>query len=1206
MAREIVKCERFCIPCGRVERSTNIDDYFENLNISGEGLGKELVDARGRLKIMSGWTSHFHQEISSLCDAIEQTMELICDPLSEFTIQRHLDLAEFQWSLTVETRVTREGPANLENLVFKMTRRKPKEFGEQWGKWRINRSEVEAAYSLSMLDFHEQERRFLSSQTGGQRPREDPESQNRTLRFLRFASDDIDSAHARCIYDWWISRESECFEVKDSTESIVENGIAPFRVVGGMDESLGWGVAVVSETALEKLCAQHIFSIFMSTASGLITSLPGEMTTRRHNGRNVGSFGISHNGVDKFAQVLQQVGLATLEEAYMSIIPPLTEKLPSILEVQHDILRMASNSASARSQDMPFWFYFTCHVTARTSTRNRKDLTSYILAGDSYFRTAVACMEILGEGHNMTLIGVRDLLRACKIVVFKAEKSESALPDDLADAVNWYRKVLDWVQEHGHHFSTLQNELFQVGLLKLIMLYRSRFGEWVQTEDNTHYSESQSFLVRSAAAVDRWNEEQEHLDGTWTMLEGNGIANNDWPTVISSALKKGYDAVSEILLESIPDTVALAVQMEYGAAESALLSVDKNSNYEQVIAREFTMRCASRIFFVDSENESGVTALCQAVISGERYLVESILDSHGANINKEDKKKRSPIFMAATLGHHEVFHLLLRRGAIWNAHHECGNTCLHVAASNGFEDILEALLNPVDQRKIVDPINNFGETPLHFAARTGNLFSIHRLHRMGASVDKVTEQGYTPLAYAVAYGNLAAVQALKEKGANLNAVNYSGESILQVATKYRHTHTVAELLRLGALPQWVCVQEAAKNGDDDIVEVLVEHLLCKKRASVTSLADLPESKFSKLFKSKELLPAFIEPIKNSLLRITIKRGAGNIRVSFFLTLGADPLSMDVDHHSALSLGARRGEYHLFALLMSPLARDGFVRMEPKFQEIPLRAAVESRNAEIVELLLDAFSIPIDDGQASQLLVLSTRLGYASVTRTLHQHGLRLGGDDIRSLLHTAVDEGSEHIIDLMDSMDICIKHEAEREFSLHSAARSGKDNIVSALLAAGVKADSHAQNGWTALQTAAQSGHFSVAKLLVEAGANPHEKNLYEWSAISLARAQQFTDIVDLLASVQYEHTHDPDEHGVASPHLEPQEDHDPWTNIFELGTGPIVVKNQEAELSFQLAPAIDEFPLASFELFTDCNSSGPGSRARLAIGSDNRSLESA
>lgn len=1182
MAREIVQCKRFCIPSGRVERSTTIDDYYENLNISGEGLGKELIDIRGRLKNISGWTSHFDHQISALCDAMEQTMELICDPLSELTIQRHLDLAEFKWPLTVETREEREDAASLENLVFKMTRRKPKEFGEQWGKWRINRSEVEAAYSLSMLDFHEQERIFISSRTGHGRPREDPEFQNRTLRFLRFASNDISSAHARCIYDWWIARKTECFEVRDPVESAAENEIDPFRVVGGMDKGLDWGVAVVSETPLERLCAQHIFSIFMSTASDLITSLPGEMTIRRHNQRNVGSFGISHSGVEKFAQILRQGCLATLEEAYMSIIPPLAEKLPSILEVQPDILRIAkTHSQSAKSDDMFFWVSFTCHVTARTSTKNCKDLTSYILAGDAYFKTAVACMSVLGEGHTKTQTAVECLLRACKIVVFKAEIAESPLPEDLGDARNWYGKVFSWFQEHGHHFSTIQNEMFQVGLLKLIGLYQNSFGEWAQTEDNTRYSESQAFLAGSAS-VNRWNEEQEHLHEIWTALEGNAIANNDrasWSNAISTALKNGYDSVSQVLLENIPDTVALAVQMEYGTAASTLLSIDKSTNCEQVIIKEFTMRCASRTFFVDSEDESGVTALCRAVISDERYLVESLLDSHGANINKEDKKKRSPIFMAAKLGHHGVFHLLLNRGAILNAHHEHGNTCLHVAASNGFEDILEALLDPTDQRNIVNTVNHFGETPLHFAARSGNLFSIHHLHRMGASVDKVTENGNTPLAYATAYGNLVAVQALKEKGANIEATNSVGETILQVATKYRHPHIVAELLNFGALPRWAHVQDAAENGDDDIVEMLFEYLMCKGRPGMNSLVDIPQRKFSKLFRSKELLPPSIEPTKNSLLRINVKRGASIDRVKSFLALGADPLSVNGKNHSALSLGAGRGEYDLFTLLMHPPTWDSFMRMEPRLQVIPLRAAVESRNARIVSLMLNVCRIPIDDSYFRELLVLSTRLGYVSVTNALYHHGLRLDDDAIRSLLHTAVTEGSEHILDLMSSMDISIKHEAEREFSLHLAARLGKDTIVAAFLSAGVEVDSRAQNCWTALQIAAQAGHLGVIKLLVAAGANPHQKNTYDWSAVSLAGAQQFTDIIDFLASVPSEDGLDPGERAVASPHRGLGDDGDPWANIFELGTGPIVVKNQEAELTFQLAPAIDEFPLASFEI---------------------------
>lgn len=1186
MAREIAKCERFCIPSGRVERSVDIDNFYENLNIPGEGLGKELVDTRGRLKHISSWTCHFQREASALCDAIEQAMELICNPSNEFThVQRHLDLAEFKWPLTVQTRTNCEGLAGFENIVLKMTRRKPKEFGEPWGKWRINRSEVEAAYSLSMLDFHEQERKlFLSQDRGrrGGRPREDLEPQNRTLRFLRFGGTDIGCAYARCLYDWWIARETECFEVKDPSDAAAENSIASSRIVGGMDKIFDWGIAVVSETPLEKLCAQHIFSIFLSSASGLITSLPGEMTVRRSNGRNVGSFGVSHTGVDKFAHILRQLCLASFEESYMSIVPPLAEKLPSILEVQPDILQFAkSRSTGIKVDEMLFWLDFTCHVTARTSIRCRKDLTSYTLAGEAYFKTAVACMSILGEKHSKTLTAVRDLLRACKIVVFMAETTESDIPEDFSDARKWYGKVLEWVEKHSRHISMLENELFQTGFLKLIGLHRNRFGGWAQVEDSTRYATSQSFLIESPT-VTRWNEEQEYLHETWAKLkEEDAATSHDRASLsdaISSALNHRYDAVSEVLLQNMSDALALAVQMEYGTQASAVLSgADKCDNCEQAIIRDFTMRCASRTFNVDSEDERGVTALCQAVISGERHLVETLLDSHGAKINKEDKKKRSPIFMAATLGHHEIFHLLLERGAHWGGHYESGNTCQHVAASNGFEDILETLLDPAN-RGTIDPTNNFGETPLHFAARSGNLFSIHHLHRMGADVDKMTQYGHTPLAYAAACGNLAVVQALKEKGANLDAVDSSGGSILYIATNYRHFHIVTELLRLGASPQWACAQEASKSRNDDIVEVLLEYLLCKGKTNMIPLMDIPQRKLLKILRFKELSTS-VEPMKNSLLRIAIKRKANIDRINSLLDLKADPLSTDENNNSALSLGAAGGDYDLFTLLMSPQVQQAFMKMEPKLQEVPLRVAVESGNVRIVELLLKTSSILVNGGQFSHLLPLSITLRHTPISKLLHGHGLQMDDDTIRSLLRTAVTEGSEEILNLLDIIGARIKDEAEKEFSLHLAARLGKENIISTLLSFGVKVDAHAQNGWTALQIAVQAGHLGIVKLLIEAGAQMHEKNIYQWSAVSLAHARGFTDIVDFLNSVPSDNIPNPGDHTAATSPRPELEDDDPWANIFELDTGPIVVENQEAELTFQLAPAIDEFPLLSFEL---------------------------
>lgn len=42
--------------------------------------------------------------------------------------------AEFQWSLAAETQATHKDPSSFKNSVFKMIRRRPREFGEQWRK----------------------------------------------------------------------------------------------------------------------------------------------------------------------------------------------------------------------------------------------------------------------------------------------------------------------------------------------------------------------------------------------------------------------------------------------------------------------------------------------------------------------------------------------------------------------------------------------------------------------------------------------------------------------------------------------------------------------------------------------------------------------------------------------------------------------------------------------------------------------------------------------------------------------------------------------------------------------------------------------------------------------------------------------------------------------------------------------------------------
>ncbi len=97
-------------------------------------------------------------------------------------------------------------------------------------------------------------------------------------------------------------------------------------------------------------------------------------------------------------------------------------------------------------------------------------------------------------------------------------------------------------------------------------------------------------------------------------------------------------------------------------------------------------------------------------------------------------------------------------------------------------------LTEPNQRGAVD------DTPLHIAARKGELDDVEVLLQNGADVDIAGDLGNTPLHYAAMSGKIEMVKKLLACGASLLLVNEFGQTALEVAELGGHNN-VAEVLR---------------------------------------------------------------------------------------------------------------------------------------------------------------------------------------------------------------------------------------------------------------------------------------------------------------------------------------------------------------------------------------------------------------------------
>jgi len=190
--------------------------------------------------------------------------------------------------------------------------------------------------------------------------------------------------------------------------------------------------------------------------------------------------------------------------------------------------------------------------------------------------------------------------------------------------------------------------------------------------------------------------------------------------------------------------------------------------------------------------------------------------------NKRSTEKGSPVeaatremMDAASTGKLNVLTTLAKKGA------DCGccdydkRTPLHIAASNGFLDIIKflALQNSCQ----INCCDRFGNTPLMEALQKGQKKAAELLQSLGGACTVDSKSGFV-LCDAAAKGDIEQLSDLHLSGISLSTVDYDGRSALHLAACEGHLDTVCWLLKQG--PEILNVVDAQGNTPlDDVIRI---------------------------------------------------------------------------------------------------------------------------------------------------------------------------------------------------------------------------------------------------------------------------------------------------------------------------------------------------------------------------------------------------
>jgi len=514
---------------------------------------------------------------------------------------------------------------------------------------------------------------------------------------------------------------------------------------------------------------------------------------------------------------------------------------------------------------------------------------------------------------------------------------------------------------------------------------------------------------------------------------------------------------------------------------------------------------------VDLQDAQGNTALNLAVKNGSVGILP-VLIQYNASLFVSDKQGKSPL-QTALQQNPEIIPKLITQANV-GRQDAAGNTVLHLAASQGLENLADILLklgagtgtrnlqglSPLDEAlqfaqslphsKIAwkltrqgSPAPNDknvdyfwraaqadnanmtfeqGTSALHLAAARGHTGLLKMLTTQGASVQATDLPGNTPLHSAVEAGNIDAAAWLIDKGADVNAKDFNNNTTLHLALTSRNpTEMVTFLLSKAALPN-------SKNNFGNTPLHLVVAL------------NLPASMASLLISHGADVNAR-NKVGNSALLESVKEKKQEL-VQGLLISGANPFAVNNSDESPLSVAIQQGGDTLSWLVNSSNTAqrddngDSALHLAVKLKKYPAA----------VQYLLSIGANPNERNKAG-LSPLHMALSDQNllISQTLLKEGadLYLLNNSGKSPLNLAF-QSPVPFVDAFFQPEILELRDSAKNTPLFHSVFTGNIPILQILLKKGASLGVQNLGGSTVLHEAVRLGNVEAAGLLLKAGSS--------------------------------------------------------------------------------------------------------------------------
>lgn len=160
-----------------------------------------------------------------------------------------------------------------------------------------------------------------------------------------------------------------------------------------------------------------------------------------------------------------------------------------------------------------------------------------------------------------------------------------------------------------------------------------------------------------------------------------------------------------------------------------------------------------------------------------------------------------------------------------NRSDQFGNTALHWAVAQGFDDLVHLL---IEAGARVNVVNEEDQTPLMRACRIGRLKAVGALLEAEAVASATDRNGSTALMKAAYGGQVTIIEKLVERGAQHSLMDAHKKTALHHAARQGQAAAVRVLIRVGSVidardgKDWTPLMHAADQGHAEATDALLE------------------------------------------------------------------------------------------------------------------------------------------------------------------------------------------------------------------------------------------------------------------------------------------------------------------------------------------------------------------------------------------------